>query len=1265
MRIRITVLALVMTSAGVWVFASYALTKLQSALEREGLAQLLIQARHLAADRDYRLKDYLLRLQSTAGILDHRRLDDPAYLQGFLAGRYRFQQQFAPGGFLLIGTDGRAIADYPVLPGRRGSDYGDRAYFRQALQTRQPVVDEPLMARKLQHPVVVLSVPVVDAQGEVLAVLAASLDLTEQSFLGAEMDAAELGHMERYLVSLSSNTIVTSTDRARVMLPMPPPGQSPIGDLLRRGFEGATISQTSSGVEKAFGVARMHTMNWVFLQALPTTVLFKPAYELRNTLLAGAILVTVMTLVGVILVLRRAIDPLEKTTRQLDAMSAGTTPLQALPVEGDPEVRSLQTSFNRLVRNLDRQQGELRQSEANLREAQRLARLGHWQWDLRSGFHRWSEEIYRLYGLDPALPPAAYPEVKQLFTPESWANLSAAIDACMKDGTPYQCDAEVVRADGARLWVTARGVGVRGGDGRVVQMHGTVQDITERKRAEERIRALSLAIEQSPESILITDLDGCIEYVNEAFILNTGYAREEVIGRTPSLLQSGVTPRSTYERLWATLADGRSWQGELFNRRKDGTEYVDWANITPLRQADGTISHYVAVQEDITERKRQMEELDRYRNQLEEMVAARTEEVVHAKNAAESANITLRLILSNAPMAVRIARVADDRVVFMNKAYGELVRRSESEAMAMDTRGYYVDPQVRDEIDRRVGQGEVVLNRLVELRVPDRPDVAHVWVLGSYVGIDYEGEQAVLAWLFDVTELQLSRARAEAANLAKSAFLATMSHEIRTPMNGVLGMAGLLQRTDLDAKQRRFVGHIEASGQHLLAIINDILDFSKIEAGKVQLVEEDFRLADLGQEAWAIIGDRASAKGLEQGSDGCDRDVMLRGDKVRLLQALVNFLGNAVKFTDNGRVTLGCRVVEETEQDCLMRFEVSDTGIGMTDEQQARVFDAFEQADSSASRKYQGTGLGLAITKRIAQMMGGDVGVTSRVGHGSRFWLTCRLGKVGAPVRAPSGVDMEAADAILSADYHGRRILVVEDDPTNLWVIQHLLEEVGLAVETAADGRQALERVEQAAYDLVFMDVQMPEMDGLAATQAIRALPGRERLPIIAITANAFDDDREQCFAAGMDDFIAKPFAPETVFEKVLAWLRHAHRSLPHETRWEGAGLVVTYHGTVHERDLAALITRFQADPRYTEVRYILHDFSDAERVIYTDAGVEEIAGRDAAAALGKRAHKVALVPDREDVRRLVATYLAVGLQSAERVRVFPDVDAARRWVES
>ena len=543
--------------------------------------------------------------------------------------------------------------------------------------------------------------------------------------------------------------------------------------------------------------------------------------------------------------------------------------------------------------------------------------------------------------------------------------------------------------------------------------------IVQRQRTSTQLRKLAQVVEQNPDSIVITNLNLEIEYVNQAYLKQTGYKANELIGYSPEIKRTGKTPEETIRSMELAYKSGQNWQGELINRRKDGSEFIESILIVPLRQTDGRVTHYVGIGSDITEQKRIAAELEDHRHHLEELV------------------------------------------------------------------------------DKRTGE------------------------------------------LFD------AQLRAETANRTKSEFLANMSHEIRTPMNAIIGLTHLMQNTDPNPEQADSLTKISSSAQHLLSIINDILDISKIEAGKMLLESTAFSTDSLFKHVLSILRENIEAKGLAVEINSGGVPEWLTGDLTRLRQALLNYTSNAVKFSNQGTITINSEVLKEEDERILIRFEVQDTGIGIDAVTLSGLFQSFEQADASTTRKYGGTGLGLNITQHLAGLMGGEVGAESEPGVGSTFWFTAWLGHGEAVEEEQSEKSAKDAKGYLSSHYPGAHILLVEDNLINSEVAMALLTSAGLIVDTAMNGLEAIEKVNEISYDLILMDVQMPKCDGLEATQRIRALGNARNsiaahnsgIPILAMTANVFEEDRKACLEVGMGELIGKPVQPDKLYATIVKWL--------------------------------------------------------------------------------------------------------------------------------
>ena len=846
--------------------------------------------------------------------------------------------------------------------------------------------------------------------------------------------------------------------------------------------------------------------------------------------------------------------------------------------------------------------------------------------------------------------------------------------------------------DGTFYWVAATIVPIAAADGRIERFIAIRTDITEQKALEEAIREnrqfLQSITDSVGEGIYVLDTDGRCTFLNPEGERLLGWTLDELMARnfheTVHFRDGDGSPipleECTAERM---VADGRNYRSEeeFFTRRDDETFPVALAAV-PLRR-DGAIVGQVGVFQDITERRLIEATLRESQEQLQIALDASQTGLWDWNPQTDHAYLSEQWIDM---LGYRFEEVEQSGSGWLTLLHPDdiVVAKAALEAHFTGATSTYE----------------------VEFRMRHR-DGGWRWILasGQVTGRDERGEVNRVTGIHkDITErkeieerLHQAMRQAESANRSKSEFLANMSHEIRTPMNAVIGLSHLALQTELSERQYGYLNKIQHSAKNLLGIINDILDFSKIEAGRMEVEATEFRLQEVLDQVTAVTALRAEEKGLEMMvSRPADLPVSFIGDPLRLGQVLTNLVGNAVKFTDSGEVTLGVELERAEEERVILRFSVSDTGIGLTREQIGKLFRSFSQADASTTRRYGGTGLGLAISKHLVGLMGGEIAVESTPGTGSRFHfalpldlpeqpepplsesagdingvralvvddratareimarMTASLGmrpgvaesgeaclsilRAGntagaanpyqlllmdwrmpeldgletlARIEADAAIAIKPKAILVTAygagetanhatseplplltkpvtpsalldttlalfghaplghhrDAHvnardgeaiqgilGAHVLLVEDNAINRQVGGELLEELGLRVSYAHNGREAVEAVARERFDLVLMDVQMPEMDGYEATLHIRADSRFDELPIIALTAHALADDRERCLSAGMDDHLGKPIDPDALFDTLAKWIRPAHREAPPAHRRETTG---------------------------------------------------------------------------------------------------------------
>lgn len=846
----------------------------------------------------------------------------------------------------------------------------------------------------------------------------------------------------------------------------------------------------------------------------------------------------------------------------------------------------------------------------------------------------------------------------------SSATVYEALDEAKHQGFSYGKVIKVSLPQG-HIWLelsVARKVGI-GALG--VHFIMVCRDISDRHNAEEEARRLSQIIEQSPETIILTNRDARIVYVNSAFTETSGYSAQEAIGRTPNFLGSGKMQPSLKRELWETMSQGKVWRGEFLNCHKNGNEYLEQVIISPLRDAYGSITHYVSIKRDITALRQQEEAIVRDRRRLKNVLSGtgagpwewdvRAGQLWLDETSAQMIGLSMA-DFGDDHLSVWRSRIHPDDWLRVESQLTEhiegqtehfeceyRIQHADGHWLCIQTRGKVIDwnsdhaplgmygihidiSAHRQAEEQRqylegllysaievIGEGFAVYDpedrlawcneeyrRLYEISAPsfipgtsfeeivrygiergqyveamDNPDAwlaqrleAHrksesnlVQRLPNGRWLDVRerktADGSTVGFRIDITELMAAKQAAEAANRAKSEFLATMSHEIRTPMNSILGMAQVLCGQEVtDPRSREYGRVILESGRTLMSILNDILDLAKVEAGRIELDRKPWLPKYLVQDILELFQGAAHTKGLaiDASWHGPEHRLYM-ADAHRLQQMLANLVSNAIKFTPTGSVSIVLSEIEENHGTAILEFSVSDTGIGIPDDKQAMLFAPFSQADSTTSRRYGGTGLGLSIVRNLAEQMGGQVGHESQDCGGSRLWF--RIAAPLALIDTDAGEDAQRQQPTLTTCYAGQ-VLVVEDNALERKVIGTLLTRLGLSVAFANDGRAAVNAAcAPPRPDLILMDCLMPELDGYAATEAIRRQEvdlRMNRIPIIGISASAFKEDHEHCIKCGMDYFLPKPFAA-TELRKLLSTIftQDAAADLTFEQRADSA----------------------------------------------------------------------------------------------------------------
>jgi PAS domain S-box-containing protein len=899
--------------------------------------------------------------------------------------------------------------------------------------------------------------------------------------------------------------------------------------------------------------AYIETVDWGLVVKIDRKEVDNHLNSFRTELLTMLLFVLPLVVILSFVLSRNLARPIISLTDVVNAFARGDFSQRADESMGS-ELGQLAKAFNTMTE-------ELTATQRRLTEAQSISHMGSWELDVVNDRLYWSDEVYRIFDIDAKSFNPTYDAFLEFVHEDDLDAVKKSFKEALRKRTKYHITHKIRTRNGEVKVLEETAVHQFDKEGNPIKSIGAVLDITLAKTQEKQLQEL-LRLADDHIIMSTTDVKGNITYASKAFCEISGFDLSELIGQNHRIVRHPEMPKSLYDDLWGRLKSDRTWQGELKNRKKDGGFYWVYASIGPIYDLEGKKIGYTAIREDITDRK----------------VVEETQRISQMGSFEVDIDSAL---LTCSDQTLRILGIEHGNAVLSKEFFLGLIKgpyRDTVKRLLFDAstqqKNFDVDVEVRT-----MTQGDKSLRIIgeVELDTAFNP----VKVFGSL--------QDVTLQKMVSDELVIAKEEAEKAVEIKGHFVANMSHEIRTPMNSIIGFLDIALRSDsLEESVKTYLEKSRNSASMLLGIINDILDFSKIDSDKMELEAIPFNLRTLTVEAYEMMEFNANVKELDlrlRFEDGFDYCYI--GDPLRVKQILVNIIGNAVKFTDKGHIEV---MVAHDDTSGSVCIEISDTGIGMTDEQLGRIFKPFTQADNTTVRKFGGTGLGTVICKNLVELMEGTIDVESAPGVGTTFIITLPLEPTSCEEAL---ISMNAAAPSPSEGFRRFNILLAEDNPLNAELIQLNLGGLGHTITWAQNGVETVDRLKQQSdrFDLILMDVHMPEMDGIEATRQIRKLEKltKAHIPIIALTASVTTDEQALTVECGMDGFAVKPLELHNLTKEM-------ERVVPAERGIKGDGPLVQGETVISKRlqalsdvlDVKGGLDAWKSESKYVEA---LHYF--------------------------------------------------------------------------